>query len=87
MHPNSDINYSTIIMNEIEAIQNKIYEIRGQRVMLDFDLAEMYGVETRALNQAVKRNIERFPEDFMFQLTKGESEILTKQILKSQETT
>ncbi len=74
-------------MNEIEAIQNKIYEIRGQRVMLDFDLAEMYGVETRALNQAVKRNIERFPEDFMFQLTKGESEILTKQILKSQETT
>ena len=87
MHPNSDINYSTIIMNEIEAIQNKIYEIRGQRVMLDFDLAEMYGVETRALNQAVKRNFERFPEDFMFQLTKGESEILTKQILKSQETT
>ena len=85
--PNSDINYSTIIMNEIEAIQNKIYEIRGQRVMLDFDLAEMYGVETRALNQAVKRNIERFPEDFMFQLTKGESEILTKQILKSQDTT
>ena len=85
--PNSDINYSTSIMNEIEAIQNKIYEIRGQRVMLDFDLAEMYGVETRALNQAVKRNIERFPEDFMFQLTKGESEILTKQILKSQETT
>ena len=74
-------------MNEIEAIQNKIYEIRGQRVMLDFDLAEMYGVETRALNQAVERNIERFPEDFMFQLTKGESEILTKQILKSQETT
>jgi hypothetical protein len=59
-------------MNEIEAIQNKIYEIRGQRVMLDFDLAEMYGVETRALNQAVKRNIERFPEDFMFRLTKEE---------------
>ena len=74
-------------MNEIEAIQNKIYEIRGQRVMLDFDLAEMYGVETRALNQAVKRNIERFPEDFMFHLTKGESEILTNQIMKSQEVT
>ena len=74
-------------MNEIKAIQNKIYEIRGQRVMLDFDLAEMYGVETRALNQAVKRNIERFPEDFMFQLTKGESEILTNQIMKSQEVT
>ena len=48
-------------MNDIELIQNKIYEIRGQRVMLDFDLAEMYAVETRMLNQAVKRNIERFP--------------------------
>ena len=70
-------------MNEIEAIQNKIYEIRGQRVMLDFDLAEMYGVETRALNQAVKRNIERFPEDFMFQLTKGEYSILRSQIVTS----
>ena len=68
-------------MNEIQTIQDKIYEIRGQRVMLDFDLAAMYGVETRALNQAVKRNIERFPEDFMFQLTKGEFEILTNQIL------
>ena len=58
--------------HNIESIRNKIYEIRGQRVMLDFDLAELYGVETRALNQAVKRNIERFPEDFMFQLTKEE---------------
>ena len=55
-----------------EVIQSKIYEIRGQRVMLDRDLAEMYGVETRVLNQAVKRNIERFPEDFMFQLTDEE---------------
>ena len=72
-------------MNEIQTIQNKIYEIRGQRVMLDFDLAAMYGVETRALNQSVKRNIERFPEDFMFQLTKGEFEILTNQVMKSQE--
>ena len=59
-------------MNEPATIQSKIYEVRGQRVMLDFDLAGMYGVETRVLNQAVKRNIERFPEDFMFQLTKGE---------------
>ena len=74
-------------MDELANIRSKIYEIRGQRVMLDFDLAEMYGVETRALNQAVKRNIERFPEDFMFQLTKGELEILTNQILKSQEVT
>ena len=63
-------------MNEPATIQSKIYEVRGQRVMLDFDLAGMYGVETRVLNQAVKRNIERFPEDFMFQLTKGEWEIL-----------
>ena len=68
-------------MDELEPIKRKIYEIRGQRVMLDFDLATMYGVETRVLNQAVKRNIERFPEDFMFQLTKGELEILRSQIV------
>ena len=55
-------------MDALQLIQSKIYEIRGQKVMLDFDLAEMYEVETRALNQAVKRNIERFPEDFMYQL-------------------
>jgi hypothetical protein len=70
-------------MNELQVIQSKIYEIRGQRVMLDSDLAAMYGVETRALNQAVKRNIERFPEDFMFQLTKGELEILKSQFVTS----
>ena len=69
-------------MNEL-SIRQKIYQIRGQRVMLDFDLASMYGVETRALNQAVKRNIERFPEDFMFHLTKGELEILRSQISTS----
>ena len=68
-------------MNEIQKIQSKIYEVRGQRVMLDSDLAVMYGVETRVLNQAVKRNIERFPEDFMFQLTKGEWTILKSQIV------
>lgn len=50
-------------------IQRKIYEIRGQKVMLDFDLAELYNVETRTMNQAVKRNKNRFPKDFMFQLT------------------
>ena len=60
---------------EIAVIQNKIYEIRGQKVMIDRDLAEMYGVQTKALNQAVKRNIERFPEDFMFQLTNEELEV------------
>ena len=73
-------------MNDLQVIQSKIYEIRGQRVMLDFDLAAMYGVETRVLNQAVKRNIERFPEDFMFQLTKGEFEILRSQIVTSKVT-
>ena len=55
-------------------IQSKIYEVRGQKVMLDFDLAEMYQVETRILNQSVKRNQSRFPEDFMFQLTNEEWE-------------
>lgn len=59
-------------MNELEIIRSKIYEIRGQKVMLDRDLAVMYGVETRTLNQAVKRNAERFPEDFMFQMTEEE---------------
>ena len=59
-------------MNEIQTIQSKIYEIRGQRVMLDRDLAELYLVTTGNLNKAVKRNIRRFPPDFMFQLTKDE---------------
>ena len=57
---------------EVIIIRDKIYEIRGQRVMLDFDLAGLYGVETRTINQAVKRNIERFPEDFMFRITEEE---------------
>ena len=56
----------------IATIQTKIYEFRGEKVMIDKDLALLYGVETKVLNQAVKRNIERFPEDFMFQLTKEE---------------
>jgi hypothetical protein len=55
-------------------IRGKIYEIRGQKVMLDFDLAELYGVETRVFNQAVKRNADRFPGDFMFRLTAEEWE-------------
>jgi len=62
-------------------IQNKIYFIRGQRVMIDRDLAEIYGVETRVLNQAVKRNIERFPEDFMFQLTESEWQYMSSQFV------
>ncbi len=61
-------------MEQIELIQSKIYEIRGQKVMIDRDLAEMYGVETRILKQAVKRNMQRFEgEDFMFELTKEEA--------------
>jgi len=52
-----------------DMVVNKIYEIRNQKVMLDRDLAELYNVETKVLNQSVKRNIDRFPEDFMFQLT------------------
>ncbi len=63
-------------LNEIVPIQKLIYEIRGHKVMLDSDLARLYEVETRILNQAVKRNIERFPEDFMFQLTEEEFRLL-----------
>ena len=54
--------------DELILVQNLIYEIRGKRVMLDFNLAKLYGVETRALKQAVRRNITRFPSDFMFEL-------------------
>jgi len=63
-------------MADIALIQHKIYEIRGFRVMLDFDLASLYNIETRALKQAVKRNINRFPDDFMFLLTKNEANSL-----------
>ena len=55
-------------------IESRILEVRGQKVMIDADLAEIYGVQTKALNQAVRRNLERFPRDFMFQLTKSEKE-------------
>ena len=64
---------------QLTSIQNKIYEMRGQKIMLDFDLAAMYETETRTLKQAVKRNITRFPEDFMFQLTKKEVENMVSQ--------
>ncbi len=62
-------------------IQDIIYDIRGVKVMLDYDLAAIYGVETRSLNQAVKRNIERFPPDFMFRLTENEWEIVKRNSL------
>jgi hypothetical protein len=67
-------------MQIIRSIQNRIYEVRGERVMLDRDLADLYESETKALNLAVKRNIKRFPKDFMFQLTKEEFEALRFQI-------
>lgn len=69
--------------SNIEAIKDRILEIRGQRVMLDRDLAELYGVETKVLNQAVKRNINRFPEDFMFVLSDEEWLRLRSQIVTS----
>jgi len=63
---------------QLQKIETKIYEVRGQKVMLDFDLAELYEVENRALKQAAKRNIDRFPNDFMFQLSKNEwQELIT----------
>ncbi len=67
-------------MQIIRSIQNRIYEIRGERVMLDKDLADLYETETKSLNLAVKRNIKRFPKDFMFQLTKEEWDDLRFQI-------
>lgn len=68
---------------ELQVIQNKIYEVRGQKVMLDFDLAELYGSETKRLKEAVRRNLKRFPGDFMFELTKEEFESLRSQIASS----
>ena len=67
----------------VDNICNRVYVIRGQQVMLDYDLAEIYGYEVKRLNEQVKRNIKRFPEDFMFQLTTEEDEILNSQIATS----
>jgi phage regulator Rha-like protein len=66
---------------ELAIIQQKIYEVRGYKVMLDFDLADLYEVETKIMNQAVKRNIDRFPEDFMFKLTPTEWQLLRSQFV------
>ncbi len=68
-------------MSDLILIQQKIFEIRGQKVILDRDLAALYQVETRVLNQAVKRNIDRFPEDFMFQLTLEEWKTISSQFV------
>ena len=72
-------------MNEVIEVKNLIYTIRGQKVMLDSDLATLYGVETKRLNEAVKRNIERFPSDFMFQLSEDEFKVLRSQFATSKE--
>ena len=68
---------------QLSVIQNKIYELRGQKVILDFDLAEMYDVATKVLKQAIKRNSQRFPSDFMFILTQKEFQGLRSQIVTS----
>lgn len=70
-----------IIYMQIATLQSKIYDIRGQKVILDFDLSMLYEVETRALNQSAKRNIKRFPSDFMFQLSEDEYNSLRSQIV------
>ena len=72
-------------MRIIKSIQNRIYEIRGERVLLDFDLAALYEVSTKVLNQAVKRNIKRFPKDFMFRLTPDEWQEMWSQFVTTQE--
>ncbi len=74
---------SSNVMLPDEVVMSKIYLIRGSKVMLDMDLAELYGVETKVLKQAVRRNIERFPEDFMFELTMEELKSLRSQIVTS----
>ena len=83
--PNHDELITSVAQSSPESVSIKamIRLVRGQQVMLDFDLAFLYGVETKALNQAVKRNINRFPEDFMFKLTKNELEILRSHIVTS----
>ena len=68
---------TTLTTHQLDAL---IHEVRGQKVMLDFDLAKVYGVETKSLNRAVKRNVDRFPKDFVFRLTRAEFEALRYQI-------
>ena len=77
------VNKESVLVVPDEVVMNKIYVIRNQKVMLDRDLAELYQVETKVLNQQVKRNLKRFPDDFMFQLTQSEFENLKSQIVTS----
>ena len=74
---------NNLFVMQLQVIQNLIYEIRGQNVMLDMDIAELYGVETKVLNQAVKRNKDRFPKDFMFRLSQKEVTDLKSQFVTS----
>ena len=80
------IHLEYINMQIIQSVQNKVYNIRGERVMLDFDLAELYEVGIKVLNQAVKRHIKRFPVYFMFQLTELEWSSMRSQIVTSSQT-
>ena len=73
--------FAFFYMDKVVEIQNRIYDVRGVKVMFDFDLALLYKIETRVLNQAVKRNLNRFPEDFMFQLTYFEWEQMSSQFV------
>jgi hypothetical protein len=79
----STLNLKFRVLVQLQTIQNKIYEIRGLNVMLDSDLAELYGVETKRLKEAVRRNMQRFPKDFMFKLTEEEFENLRTQFATS----
>ena len=74
----SNVTNKEIVIVDENNIKDKIYLIRGQKVMLDFDLAEIYGYSTKAFNQQINRNIERFPDGFMFQITKEESNYLVR---------
>ncbi len=76
-----------LLVVDSKTVQNLVYTIRGQQVMLDSDLAEIYGYEVKALNQQVKRNINRFPEDFMFQLTREELDLVKSQFVTSRSAT
>lgn len=80
VHFVAEQNKEIVVINE-DTIKNRIYYIRNQKVMLDFELAEIYGYETKTFNQQVKNNIEKFDEDFRFQLTKDEWEFLRSKIL------
>ena len=83
LRPKTRDNERTVSLVPIERIGQKIYFIRGERVILDSDLAAIYGVETRVLNQAIRRNIDRFPDDFSFPLTRAEHDSLMSQIVIS----